>query len=254
VNSDALAFESAAKIGRDAGISGRDEAGAGFEQLDSGAEVGEDGSDLAVCVGSSHNGNVAGQFRQGVDVVVGGAHLGAGDWQAGGDTADGKNDAMRIPASGVACAKGGAGIGEGNGGQGPRSSRSMVAEVPGQVFLVVGIAGDPGTVGQEGRQIGSRRIAFEPEAGPRGPVPLQAGGPGQRAYWCRTPIEAGAARLVGFKQCAIGAQVSSLEGGGDACRPSAHHQQRHVSAPSKAITLLMPAGLPRIKSGACSGG
>lgn len=154
------------RSGRDAGVGRRHEAGAGFEQLDSGAEVGQDGSDLAARVCSSDNGSLAGQLCQGVDVVVGEAHFGAGDRHAGGDTADGKNDAIRVPASGIACAKG-VGVGEGDRAEALDQVDPMVAEVAGQVFLVVGIAGDPGAVGQEGRQIGRGRTAFEPEAGPR---------------------------------------------------------------------------------------
>ena len=69
-----------------------------------------------------------------------------------------------------------------------------------------------------------------------------------------TSIETGAARLIGFKQRDFGTQLASLEGGGNACGPGAHYQKAHDCAPSKEITLLMPVGLPRIRSRACSGG
>jgi len=125
----------------------------------------------------------------------------------------------------------------------------VVAQVTGDVLLVVGVAGDPGAVGQDGVEVGHRSEAFQAEALPRGPVPGQPGGPGQGADRRRSPVQVGPPDLPGFEQRDVGTELSRLDRGRGSGRPAAQHQHSHGATSVSGCVMMVLRGTADVRPG-----
>src|SRR6185437_5549067 len=194
---DALGLERSAQRGGNAGIGAGHEPGAGFDEPDMGSQVGEDRGDLAAGVGSADDRDLLRKGFESPDVFIAECEIAARDRQRGRAAADRDDDAVRVPAAAVRGAHG-VRAGEPDGAKVLVQVDPVVAQVAGDVLLVVGVARDPGTVGQDRFEVGDRPGAFQAEALPRGPVPGQPGGPGQGTDRRRPAVQAGPPDLPGF--------------------------------------------------------
>src|SRR5271157_1345545 len=252
-NLHALVLESSAQCRGDAGIGCRNERGTGFEEPDADPEVGEDGGHLAAGVGSADNRDFARQGFESPDVVVREGKITARDRQQSGTAADGHDDAVPLPAAAILLSHR-MRAGEPDRTQLVLKVDSIAAEVAGQVFLVVNIAGHPDAVGQDGIQVRHRGRPFKPESGPGGPLSYQASGAGQSTYQRRPVVPIGSADLLGFQQGDVFAQLPRLQCGSNARGAAAHYQHSHCATSPEGVRpgLHWPTGLSMARAGVSS--
>ena len=162
---EAFGLERLAQRGGNAGISAGHEPGTGFDEPDIGSEVGEDRGHLAAGVGPADNRDLLWQGFEGPDVLVGQRELAARDRQRSRAAADRDDDALCAPAAAVSGAHG-MRAGEPDRAEVLVQVDPVVAQMASEAFLVVGVAGDPGGVGQDGFEVGDRPGTFQAEALP----------------------------------------------------------------------------------------
>jgi hypothetical protein len=97
--------------------------------------------------------------------LIGQRELAARDRQRSRAAADRYDDALCAPAAAVSGAHG-MRAGEPDGAEMFVQVDPVVAQMASEAFLVVGVAGDPGGVGQDGFEVGDRPGAFQAEALP----------------------------------------------------------------------------------------
>jgi hypothetical protein len=150
--------ESAAKFGRNAGVSGGYEDGSGFEQAHRGAEVIENGRDLAAGVGTADDRDPAGKAVQGRDVLVGEREVSAGDLEPARVTSDGQDDAVGGPGA-RAVGSQRVRVDEADRAEVLHQVDPMSAQMAGYVLLVVGVTGHPVAVGDHDGKVRDGRRA-----------------------------------------------------------------------------------------------
>ena len=97
--------------------------------------------------------------------MIGQRELAARDRQPSRAAADRDDDAVCAPAAAVFGTRG-VRAGEPDRAKLGRQADPVVAQVARDVFLVVGVAGDPGGVGQDRLEVGDRPGAFQAETLP----------------------------------------------------------------------------------------
>ena len=162
---DAFGLKRLAQRGGNAGIGAGHEPGTGFDEPDIGSEVGEDRGYLAASVGPANDRDLVWQGFEGPDVVIGQRELTARDRQPSRTAADRDDDAVSVPAAAVFGTRG-VRAGEPDGAEVLNQVDPVAAQVASDVFLVVGVAGDPGGDGQDRFEVGDRPGAFQAEALP----------------------------------------------------------------------------------------
>jgi hypothetical protein len=151
--------ESAAKFGRNVGVGGGYEDGSGFEQADRGAEVIENGRDLAAGVGTADDRDPPGEAVQRRDVLVREREVSAGDLEAARVTADGHDDAVGGPGA-RAVGSQRVRVGEADRAEVLHQVDPVSAQMAGHVLLVVGVTGHPVAVGDHDGKVRDRRRAL----------------------------------------------------------------------------------------------